>query len=141
MVTKKKLFLGNLDAKRDWGHAKDYVLAMWKMMQKKYPSDYVIATGKQYSVREFVNLTLKYLKIKHRWKGSGFKSKCYDEKGRCIIECDKEYFRPLEVDTLLGNSSKAKKELNWKPKVNIKSLVKDMIDSELKKIQNDKIKF
>ena len=73
--------------------------------------------------------------------GSGINSKCYDEKGRCIIECDKEYFRPLEVDTLLGNSSKAKKELNWKPKVNIKSLVKDMIDSELKKIQNDKTKF
>ena len=138
---KKKLFLGNLEAKRDWGHAKDYVLAMWKMMQKKSPSDYVIATGKQYTVREFVNLTLKYLKIKYKWKGSGIKSKCYDEKGRCIIECDKEYYRPLEVDTLLGNSTKAKKELNWKPKVDIKSLVKDMIDSELKKIQNDKIKF
>ena len=114
---------------------------MWKMMQKKSPSDYVIATGKQYTVREFVNLTLKYLKIKYKWKGSGIKSKCYDEKGRCIIECDKEYYRPLEVDTLLGNSTKAKKELNWKPKVDIKSLVKDMIDSELKKIQNDKIKF
>jgi len=138
---RKKLFLGNLEAKRDWGHAKDYVLAMWKMMQKKSPSDYVIATGKQYTVKEFVNLTLKYLKIKHKWKGSGIKSKCYDEKGRCIIECDKEYYRPLEVDTLLGNSAKAKKELNWKPKVDIKSLVKDMIDSELKKIRNDKIKF
>ena len=86
-------------------------------------------------------LLLHFLKIKHKWKGSGIQSKCYDEKGKCIIECDKEYYRPLEVDTLLGNPSKAKKELNWKPKVDIKSLVKDMIDSELKKIQNDKIKL
>ena len=102
----KKLFLGNLDAKRDWGHAKDYVEAMWKILQRKTPSDYVIATGKQYSVKEFVNLTLNELKIKYHWKGKGIKSKCYDKNGNCIIECDKEYFRPLEVDTLLGNSKK-----------------------------------
>ena len=100
----KKLFLGNLDTKRDWGHAKDYVEAMWKILQTKTPSDYVIATGKQYSVKEFVNLTLNELKIKYYWKGKGIRSKCFDKKGRCIIECDKEYFRPLEVDTLLGNS-------------------------------------
>ena len=79
-------------------------------MQKKSPSDYVIATGKQYTVREFVNLTLKYLKIKHKWKGAGINSKCYDEKGRCIIECDIEYYRPLEVDTLLGDPSKGFKQ-------------------------------
>ena len=127
----KKLFLGNLDAKRDWGHAKDYVEAMWKMLQNKTAQDYVISTGKQYSVKEFVNLSLKELDIKYHWKGKGINEKCYDYKGNCIIECDKEYFRPLEVDTLLGNSSKAKKELNWKPKYNINSLVKEMISIEL----------
>jgi GDPmannose 4,6-dehydratase len=99
----KKLFLGNLDAKRDWGHAKDYVEAMWKMLQKKTPDDYVIATGKQYSVKGFCKFSFKELNIKYYWKGKGINQKCYDEKGNCIIECDKEYFRPLEVDTLLGD--------------------------------------
>ena len=129
----KKLYLGNLDAKRDWGHAKDYVEAMWKMLQKKTPTDYVISTGKQYSVKQFVNLVLNELKIKHSWKGKGINSKCYDHKGRCIIECDKEYYRPLEVDTLLGDSRKARKELNWRAKININELVKEMVNSELKK--------
>jgi GDPmannose 4,6-dehydratase len=127
----KKLFLGNLNSKRDWGHAKDYVVAMWKMLQKKTPQDYVISTGKQYSVKEFVNLVLKQLDIKYYWRGSGIKTKCYDAKGNCIIECDKTYYRPLEVDTLLGSSKKARKELNWKPKYNIKSLVKEMVEAEL----------
>ena len=129
----KKLYLGNLDAKRDWGHAKDYVEAMWKMLQKKTPTDYVISTGKQYSVKQFVNLVLNELKIKHSWKGKGINSKCYDHKDRCIIECDKEYYRPLEVDTLLGDSRKARKELNWRPKTNINRLVKEMVNNELKK--------
>tara|TARA_X000000950_G_scaffold279157_1_gene371292 strand:+ start:486 stop:1526 length:1041 start_codon:yes stop_codon:yes gene_type:complete len=133
----KKLFLGNLDTKRDWGHAKDYVEAMWKILQTKTPSDYVIATGKQYSVKEFVNLTLNELKIKYYWKGKGIRSKCFDKKGRCIIECDKEYFRPLEVDTLLGNSRKALKELKWKPKIHIKQLIKEMVESEISLIKND----
>ena len=127
----KKLFLGNLDAKRDWGHAKDYVEAMWKMLQKKTPDDYVISTGKQYSVKDFINLSLKELNIKYYWKGKGINQKCYDEKGNCFIECDKEYFRPLEVDTLLGDSSKARKELNWKPKYNTLKLVKEMVSEEL----------
>ncbi len=133
----KKLFLGNLDAKRDWGHAKDYVEAMWKMLQTKTPSDYVIASGKQYSVKQFVNLTLDELEIKYSWKGKGIKSKCFDEKGRCIIECDKEYFRPLEVDTLLGDSRKALKELKWKPKIHLKQLVREMVESEISLIKND----
>jgi GDPmannose 4,6-dehydratase len=128
----KKLFLGNLEAKRDWGHARDYVEAMWKMLQRKKPADYVISTGKQYSVKQFVNLVLKELNITHTWKGKGIDLKCYDQKGNCIIECDKAYFRPLEVDTLLGDSRKARKELNWKPKTNIKKLVKEMVSSELK---------
>ena len=133
----KKLYLGNLDAKRDWGHAKDYVEAMWKMMQKKKPSDYVIATGKQFTVKQFVDLTLNQLGIKYYWKGSGVKTKCFDMSGRCIVQCDKEYFRPLEVDTLLGNPTKARKELNWKPKINIKMLVKEMVVSEISKLGND----
>ena len=130
----KKLFLGNLDAKRDWGHAKDYVEAMWKMLQNKTPQDYIISTGKQYSVKDFVNLSLKELNIKYYWKGKGINQKCYDDKGNCIIVCDKEYFRPLEVDTLLGDSRKAKKELNWKPKYNITKLVKEMVITELKNL-------
>ena len=123
----KKLYLGNLDAKRDWGHAKDYVEAMWKMLQKKTPSDYV---------KEFVNLVLNELNIKYYWRGKGSKSKCFDKNANCIIECDKEYFRPLEVDTLLGDSKKARKELKWKPKTNIKTLVKEMVNSELTRLIN-----
>tara|TARA_Y200000002_G_scaffold356021_1_gene337470 strand:+ start:13849 stop:14892 length:1044 start_codon:yes stop_codon:yes gene_type:complete len=127
----KKLYLGNLNAKRDWGHARDFVEAMWKMMQKKDASDYVIATGRQYSVKEFVDMVLKELGIKYVWKGKGIDSKCYDKNGKCIVQCDKKYFRPLEVDTLLGDYSKARKELNWKPTTNLKKLVKEMVSSEL----------
>ena len=127
----EKLYLGNLDSKRDWGHAEDFVEAMWKMLQKKSPSDYVVATGRQYSVKSFVNMVLKELDIKFYWKGKGIKSKCYMKSGKCIVQCDKKYFRPLEVDTLLGDSTKAKKELNWKPKRNIQKLIKEMVTSEL----------
>ena len=104
--------------------------------QKKNPSDYVISTGKQYTVKQFVDLTLRELNIKFKWSGKGIKAKCYDNFGRCIVACDKKYFRPLEVDTLLGDSKKAKRELNWKPKINIKKLVKEMVDFELKKLSN-----
>ena len=131
----KRLYLGNVNARRDWGHAKDYVEAMWKMLQRKEPRDYVIATGKQYTVKEFVNLVLEELKIKFKWKGNGLKAKCYDTKGNCIVGCSKEYFRPLEVDTLLGDARKAKKELKWKPKIQIKQLVKDMVSAEISKFQ------
>ena len=128
----KKLYLGNLEAKRDWGHAKDYVEAMWKMLQQKTPKDYVISTGRQYSVKDFVNLVLEELNIKYVWRGKGIKTKCFDNKGNCIVECDEAYYRPLEVETLLGDSRKAKKDLNWSPKINIKSLVKEMVDLEFK---------
>ena len=131
----KRLYLGNVNARRDWGHAKDYVEAMWKMLQRKEPRDYVIATGKQYTVKEFVNLVLEELEIKFKWKGNGLKAKCYDSKGNCIVGCSKEYFRPLEVDTLLGDARKAKKELKWKPKIQIKQLVKDMVSAEISKFQ------
>jgi GDPmannose 4,6-dehydratase len=135
--TQKKLFLGNLKSKRDWGHARDYVEAMWKMLQLNKPQDFVIATGKQYSVKQFIDLVLEELKIKHKWSGKGINSKCYNAKGVPIIECDKEYYRPLEVDTLLGDASKAKKILKWKPRVKIKELVKEMIDHEMIKLLDD----
>ena len=130
----KKLFLGNLHAKRDWGHAKDYCLAMWKILQHKKPDDFIIATGKQYSIKHFVNLVAKKLKMKLTWKGKDLKEKAYDEYNKPIVECDKNYFRPLDVNTLLGNSSKAKKELKWKPKIDINMLIDEMIENELKHI-------
>ena len=124
------LYLGNLYAKRDWGHAKDYVEAMWKMLQKKTPSDYVIATGKSYSVKQFVNFVCKELKMNIIWKGKGLNEVAYYKK-KPIIKIDKKYFRPLEVDHLRGNPKKAKNLLLWKPKNSIQSLIKDMIKEEL----------
>ena len=112
----KKLFLGNINARRDWGHAKDYCYAMWKILQQNKPDDYVIATGIQYSVKEFINLTAKKLKLKIKWVGTGIKEKAYNDKGYPIIECDKNYFRPLDVNTLLGDSKKARKKLETKNK-------------------------
>tara|TARA_B100000035_G_C21006482_1_gene557529 strand:- start:520 stop:1566 length:1047 start_codon:yes stop_codon:yes gene_type:complete len=126
----KKLYLGNLNAKRDWGHAKDYCEAMWKMLQQKKPDDYVISTGKQYSIKQFINLAAKKLNMKIVWRGKGIKEKAYNEKGIPIIECDKKYLRPLDVNTLLGNSKKARKKLNWKPKIKLESLIQEMIKSE-----------
>jgi GDPmannose 4,6-dehydratase len=132
-----KFFLGNLYAKRDWGHARDYVSAMWKMLQMKKPKDYVIATGKQYTVKHFVNLVAKELRMKIIWKGKGKKEKCFWQNKE-IIEIDKKYFRPTEVNSLKGDFSLAKKELGWKPKVSIQDLVKEMVSEELKNIVNDK---
>ena len=129
----EKLYLGNLYAKRDWGHAKDYVLAMWKMMQKKTPKDYVISTGKQYSVKYFLNLVAKELKLKITWKGKGLRE-CGYLNNKKIVLIDKNYFRPTEVESLLGNSNKARKELNWKPSYNLNELVKDMVDQEIKSL-------
>jgi len=130
----KKLFLGNINAKRDWGHAKDYIEMSWLMLQKKTPDDYVIATGKQYTVKQFINLAARELDMKIKWKGSGLNEKAYwinSPKGNTlIIEIDKRYFRPTEVHSLLGNSSKAKNKLGWKPKISFKKLVKEMIISD-----------
>jgi GDPmannose 4,6-dehydratase len=125
----KKLYLGNLYAKRDWGHAKDYVIAMWKMLQRKKPDDFVIATGQQYSVKEFINFTAKELDILIQWKGKGVNEKGY-WNNKCIIEIDKQYFRPTEVNSLKGDSSKARRILGWKPNTSIKSLIKEMIEFE-----------
>jgi len=127
----KTLYLGNIYAKRDWGHARDYVLAMWKILQQKKADDFVIATGKQHTVKQFINLVCKQLKIKINWKGKGLNEKAFDENGKAIIKVDKRYFRPTEVDALLGDASKARKILAWKPKVNIHELIKEMISYEM----------
>ncbi len=129
----EKLYLGNLEAKRDWGHTIDYVEGMWLMMQAPKPDDYILATNEAHSVREFVNESAKVLGIELEWKGKGLNEKGIDKKtGKVIIEIDKKYHRPLEVDSLIGDYSKAKKELGWKPKISFKGLVKGMIDADLK---------
>ena len=129
----KTLLLGNLESLRDWGHAQDYVKAMWLILQQKKPDDFVIATGKQYSVKDFINLVSEKLNMKIIWKGKGKKEKGF-YKNKETICVDDKYFRPSEVESLLGDASKAFKILNWKPKHNINTLVDDMIESELKKI-------
>ena len=134
----KKLFLGNLYSRRDWGHASDYVEAIWRILQHDKPEDFVICTGKQYTIKQFINMVSQELKIKIKWKGKGIREKAYDENNNAIIECSKKYFRPAEVDTLKGDYSKARKKLNWRPKHNIKSLIKDMINYELNILKNDK---
>ncbi len=131
----KKLFLGNLNAKRDWGHAKDYVKMMWKMLNHKEPMDFVISTGKNYSVREFIKETAKNLNMKISFSGNGLNEKIYNENNKAIIEVKKQYFRPNEVNELLGDSTKAKKVLNWKPKYDFKTLVEEMVREELNDLQ------
>ncbi len=134
----KKLYLGNIDSKRDWGHAIDYVEAMWKILQLKKPDDFVISTGKQLSVRQFVNIVAKKLKINLKWIGKGKNEKAVNlNTKKTIIEIDKKYFRPLDVNTLLGDSRKASKILKWKPKINIERLIEDMIKFEEKNLIND----
>ena len=123
-------------SKRDWGHAKDYVEAMWKILQNKKPDDFVISTGKQYTIKHFVNVVAK-LKLPIIWKGKGLYEKAYNRNGQSIIECKKRYFRPSEVTTLLGDSSKAKRILKWKPRYDLNKLIDEMISFELRNILND----
>ena len=124
--TQKCLYLGNLDARRDWGHAKDYVEMMWLMLQQDKPEDYVIGTGQQYSVREFVEHAAKALDFEITWKGQGVDEKGYDINGNCIVAVDPRYFRPAEVETLLADPSKARKQLGWSSKTSFDELVKEM---------------
>ena len=131
----KKLYLGNLYSKRDWGHAQDYVAAMWMILQYNKPDDWVISTGKQYSVKQFVNFVAKYLKLKIIWRGNGMNEKAFLNKIP-IIEIKKEYFRPADVENLKGDASKAKKLLKWKPLKDINYLIKDMVEYELNQIHN-----
>ena len=130
------LYLGNIDAKRDWGHAKDFVEAQWLILQYEKPDDFVIATGEQYSVREFTERCASYIDMKIKWEGKGDDEKGYDEKGRCVVQIDKRYKRKAEVDTLLGDASKARKLLNWEPKISFDNLVKEMMESEIKYYYN-----
>ncbi|PIS42485.1 MAG: GDP-mannose 4,6-dehydratase [Candidatus Kerfeldbacteria bacterium CG08_land_8_20_14_0_20_40_16] len=135
----KYTHLGNLDAKRDWGYAKDYVEAMWLILQQDKPDDYVIATGESHSVREFVEETAKYFDYKIIWKGKGIQEEGIDEKsGRTLIKIDPFYFRPAEVDMLVGDASKAKNRLNWEPKVKFKELIKIMSEFDLKNESKNK---
>jgi GDPmannose 4,6-dehydratase len=130
------LYLGNLDAKRDWGHAKDYVEMQWLMLQQDQPEDYTISTGEQHTVREFVEVAAKELGIDIKWQGNGV-----NEKGRwqdkVIVSVDPRYFRPTEVETLLGDSTKAKEKLGWSPKITFKDLVKEMVEADLKEAKRD----
>ena len=133
----KKLFLGNLYSKRDWGHAKDYIEAMWKMLQQKKPEDYVIGTGKTFTIKDFVNKAAKKIGLNLKWVGKGIQEKAINiENKKVIIECKKRYFRPLEVDFLRGNAFKAKKLLKWSPKLSINNLIDEMIQHEID-ISND----
>ena len=132
------LYLGNLDAKRDWGHAKDFVEAQWLMLQQQQPEDFVIATGTQHSVRDFINEAAKNLDMDIIWKGKNLEE-VGSYNGKDIIKIDQRYFRPTEVETLLGDASKAKKKLNWSPKISFNQLVKEMVNEDLKIAKNDQL--
>lgn len=134
-----RLYLGNLDALRDWGHARDYVEMQWLMLQQDVPDDYVIATGLQYSVRDFVNRAANQIEIEIRWEGSGIDEKGYDKQGRCIVAVDQRYFRPAEVETLLGDPTKAHQKLGWTPTTTFDELVSEMIIEDLKAAERDEL--
>ncbi len=133
------LYLGNLDAKRDWGHAKDYVEMQWLMLQQDEPEDFVIATGVQYSVRDFVNAAAKEIGIAIRWEGRGVDEKGYDATGKVIVAVDPRYFRPTEVETLLGDPTRARKKLGWTPKISFDELVAEMVREDLKSAERDEL--
>ncbi len=133
------LYLGNLDARRDWGHARDFVEAQWLILQQKTAEDFVIATGVQYSVRDFVDTAAAELGLRITWKGKGVEEKGYDENGRCIVAVDPRYFRPTEVETLLGDPTKAKTKLGWTPRTSFKDLVAEMVRADLKISERDEL--
>lgn len=133
------LYLGNLDAKRDWGHAKDYVEMQWLMLQQEKAEDFVIATGVQYSVRDFINAACKEIGVSIRWEGSGLNERGYNDQNKCIVAVDKEYFRPTEVETLLGDATKAKDKLKWVPKITFNELVREMVLADLNSAQRDEL--
>jgi GDPmannose 4,6-dehydratase len=134
-----RLNLGNLDAKRDWGHARDYVEMQWLMLQQDQPEDFVIATGAQYSVRDFVNAAAGELGMAITWKGRGVEEKGYDASGRCIVAVDPRYFRPAEVETLLGDATKARTKLGWTPRTSFNELVSEMVCEDLKSAERDEL--
>jgi GDPmannose 4,6-dehydratase len=131
------LYLGNMDALRDWGHARDYVEMQWLMLQQQEPKDYVIATGEQHSVREFVDLAASFLDMEIAWEGAGAEEKGRDKNGNIIVAVDPRYYRPTEVETLLGDASKAKRELGWQPRITFRELVREMVEEDLKAAEKD----
>ena len=133
------LHLGNLDSKRDWGHARDYVEMQWLMLQQEAPDDFVIATGVQFSVRDFINAAAQELGMKIRWQGSVVEEKGYNDAGKCIVAVDPRYFRPTEVETLLGDPGKAKVKLGWTPKITFGELVAEMVREDLKSAERDEL--
>jgi len=133
------LYLGNLEARRDWGHARDFVEAQWLMLQQERPEDFVIATGEQHSVREFVEATAAQLQMNVRWRGAGVEEKGFDAQGRCIVAIDRRYFRPAEVDTLLGDASKARAKLGWKPRIGFNELVAEMAREDLREAERSRL--
>ena len=134
------LYLGNLNAMRDWGHAKDFVEMQWLMLQQDEPDDYVIATGEQHSVRDFVDIAASEIGIAIKWEGQGVNEKGINAaNGKTIVSVDPNYFRPTEVDTLLGDSSKGKEKLGWKPKVGFEDLVKEMVHADLEDAKKDEL--
>jgi len=133
------LFLGNMEAKRDWGHARDYVEMQWLMLQQEKPEDFVIATGVQYSVRDFVNAAAKELGLALHWQGQGVEEKAYDATGKCLVAVDPKYFRPTEVETLLGDPTKAREKLGWTPKTTFEELVAEMVREDLKAAERDEL--
>jgi GDPmannose 4,6-dehydratase len=133
------LYLGNLDAKRDWGHARDYVEMQWLMLQQDEPEDFVIATGKQFSVRDFVNAAAQELEISIDWKGEGVEEKGYDAGDKCIVAVDPRYFRPTEVESLLGDASKAREKLGWVPKTSFEELVTEMVREDFEGAERDEL--
>jgi GDPmannose 4,6-dehydratase len=136
----ERLYLGNLDAKRDWGHARDYVRMQWLMLQQEIPEDYVIATGEQHSVREFVEVAACEIGLRLRWEGRGVDEKGYDQDtGICIVAVDPRYFRPTEVETLLGDASKARERLGWTPQVSFGELVSEMMREDMKEAERDQL--
>ena len=132
-----ELYLGNLDAKRDWGHARDYIEMQWLMLQQEKPQDYVIATGEQHSVRDFVQRCAKLLDLDLTWQGTGVDEKAVDKSGKVVVAVDPRYFRPAEVETLLGDASKARRELGWVPRISFEELVREMVESDLNAAQRD----
>jgi GDPmannose 4,6-dehydratase len=134
-----RLYLGNLNARRDWGHARDYVEAQWLILQQAKPEDFVIATGEQHSVRDFVTLAGAELGLELRWKGEGVDEKGHDQLGNCIVAVDPRYFRPTEVDTLLGDAGKARSKLGWNPRTSFKQLVAEMVREDLKAAERDEL--
>lgn len=134
-----RLHLGNMDAKRDWGHAKDYVEMQWLMLQQDQPEDFAIATGKQFSVRQFVEIAAKHVDMEIRWEGEGIDEKGYDQNGNCIVAVDPRYFRPTEVETLLGDPSNARDKLGWTPKITFEEMVQEMMAHDLELAKRDEL--